>query len=309
MRILVTGGAGFIGSNLAKALARQSHDVTAADSFLSADFNNLIDFSGDVLTLRDHEDVDSILRLGRFDVIFHQASITGVVGAAGENFSDVPRMMRNNVETFRRLLDFAVETRSRMIFASSCSIYGRGAVPMKENQLPDPLNIYAFSKLTMERLAAQYATKLAQPAIGLRYTNVYGPGEAHKGRLASMIYQLAKQMRAGQRPKVFRAGQQQRDFVYIDDVVQSNINAVTSKAGGVYNIGAGHAWSFNDVIAELNRVLKTNLDPDYFDNPYSFTQDLTLADLTRALEQLAYRPAFDLRKGIEAYAASGKLGQ
>ncbi len=96
-----------------------------------------------------------IIRLGRFDFIFHQASITGVVGAAGENFSDAPGMMRNNVETFRRLLDFAVETRCRMIFASSCSIYGRGAVPMKENQAPDPLNVYAFTKLAMERRAAR----------------------------------------------------------------------------------------------------------------------------------------------------------
>jgi ADP-L-glycero-D-manno-heptose 6-epimerase len=83
---------------------------------------------------------------------------------------------------------------------------------------------------------------------------------------------------------------------------------MTATAGGIYNVGAGAAWSFNEIIAELNRVLKTNLEADYFENPYSFTQAITLADLTRGLEQLGYRPKYDLRKGIEAYAASGKLG-
>ncbi|HTL31178.1 MAG TPA: NAD-dependent epimerase/dehydratase family protein, partial [Tepidisphaeraceae bacterium] len=175
MRALVTGGAGFIGSNIAKRLAKDGHDVVAADSFLSAHFANLVDFPGDVLTLKDHEDIDSMIDLGPFDAIFHEASITGVVGANGENFTDQQRMMRNNVETFRRLLEWSTKTKAQMIWASSCSIYGRGAVPMKESQPPDPLNTYAFSKLCMERLAKRYEKKLSHPIVGLRYSNVYGP--------------------------------------------------------------------------------------------------------------------------------------
>ena len=168
VRVLVTGGAGFIGSNLAKRFGQGWSDVTAADSFLSGGWQNLVDFAGDVLTLANHDDVASMIALGPFDAIFHQASITGVIAADGSATSDPHRMLRNNVETFRALLDFAVETKSRMIWASSCSVYGQGPVPMKEGQKLQPLNTYAFSKLCMERLAKRYESKLAHPIIGLR---------------------------------------------------------------------------------------------------------------------------------------------
>ncbi|MEA2710986.1 MAG: ADP-L-glycero-D-manno-heptose 6-epimerase [Phycisphaerales bacterium] len=308
MRVLVTGGAGFIGSNIAKKLAADGHDVTAADSFLSASWKNLSDFAGDVLTLADHDDIASMTNLGRFDVICHQASITGVIAADGSATSDAHRMMRNNVESFRALLDWAVETKAHVVWASSCSVYGRGPVPMKESQPPDPLNVYAFSKVCMERLAARYAKKLFHPIVGLRYSNAYGPGEHHKGKLASMIHQLARQMRDGKRPRIFRPGDQKRDFVYIDDVVAANVCAMRSANSGNFNAGAGRSWSFNDVVAELNRVLKTDLQPDYFDNPYGFTQDWTETDQSLARQQIGYEPKFDLRRGIDAYHASGKLG-
>lgn len=302
MRIVVTGAAGFIGSNLVKRLAADGHETLAVDDFSSASWANLIDHQGDLLTLDTSSDTSTLKQFGKFDVIFHQASITDTT------VIDQRKMLTNNVESFRNILDWSVETGARVVWASSCSIYGQGAVPMKEAQPPQPLNVYAFSKLQMEKLAKIYGPKLKHPIVGLRYSNVYGPGEAHKGKFASMIHQLAKQMRAGVRPKVFEHGQQKRDFVYIADLMQANIKAMHAKESGNFNAGAGASWSFNEVISELNRVLKTNLEPEYFKNPYSFTQDWTQTDLTESARVLGYKPEYDLKRGVEAYFESGALG-
>ncbi|HUB25197.1 MAG TPA: ADP-glyceromanno-heptose 6-epimerase [Tepidisphaeraceae bacterium] len=295
MRVLVTGGAGFTGSNLARRLAALGHEVVASDNFSSAHWSNLTDFSGDV-TATD------AAHLGPFEIIFHHASITDTT------VHDQKMMMQNNLEHFRSLLDLAMKWNSRVVWASSASIYGRNTPPNIETQNPNPLNVYAYSKLAMERLARLYQSRLRQPIIGLRYFNVYGPGEDHKGKFASMIHQLARQMRAGQRPRIFTAGEQKRDFVYVDDVVSANLLAAKASTGGVFNVGCGKAETFNQIVAELNRALKTNLEPDYFDNPYGFTQDWTQADLTASRRALGYEPKFNLTAGIDAYLASGKLG-
>jgi ADP-L-glycero-D-manno-heptose 6-epimerase len=116
-------------------------------------------------------------------------------------------------------------------------------------------------------------------------------------------------MRAGNRPRIFRAGQQRRDFVYIEDVIQINLKAMEAKAGGVFNAGVGDAFSFNQVVEELNRVLKTDLQPEYFENPYAFTQDWTQTDLSESRRVLGYAPEYDLKKGVDAYFESGELGR
>lgn len=304
MRVLVTGGAGFIGANLAKRLAGRGDQVVVADDFSSAHWANLREFSGDVLAVdtAGSHNTHALEKLGPFDAILHQASITDTT------VTDQRRMIHNNVEGFRLILGLAAHWNSHVVWASSASIYGRGKAPMKETQEADPLNVYAYSKLAMERLGQQFANKLGRPIIALRYFNVYGPGEDHKGKFASMIHQLAKQMRAGKRPRIFTAGEQRRDFVYIDDVVEANLAAMKLHMGGVFNVGSGQAESFNTVVAELNRALGADLKPDYFDNPFGFTQDLTEADLTSSRRVLGYSPKFGLAAGIDAYLKSGSLG-
>src|SRR6185437_12344608 len=143
------------------------------------------------------------------------------------------------------------------------------------------------------------------------YFNVYGPGEAHKGKFASMVYQLAQQMKAGKRPRVFTAGEQKRDFVSVEDVIQANLLAMKvdhPPLAANFNVGSGAAHSFNQVIAALNTTLGTNLYPEYFPNPYSFTQDHTEADLAETRKVLGYNPKYStIAAGVAAFRESGAL--
>jgi ADP-L-glycero-D-manno-heptose 6-epimerase len=137
--------------------------------------------------------------------------------------------------------------------------------------------------------------------IGLRYFNVYGPREAHKGIPASMVYRLAQQMKAGQRPRIFKHGEQKRDFVYVKDIVEGSILALEAKESGIYNLGCGQARSFNELVGILNKCLGTKLPPDYIDNPHAHYQNFTEADLERVRSALGYQPQFPLEDGVRDY--------
>lgn len=292
MRALVTGAAGFIGANLAVELASDGWDVVALDDFSCGTFDNLKDFRGDVVTA-DVGDVASWdARVGRVDLIFHQAAITDTT------VTDQAKMLRVNVEAFRALLGWAEASKAaKIVYASSAGTYGDLPVPMAEGAAPKPLNVYAFSKVVMERVACESR----RPCVGLRYFNVYGPREAHKAKAASMIWQLAQQMRAGRRPRIFERGEQFRDFIYVKDVVAANLLAAKGKATGVFNVCTGKKTTFNGVIALLNEALGTRLEPDYFKNPYGFYQNETLGDPAAARQELGFEAEYDVRAGIEDY--------
>jgi ADP-L-glycero-D-manno-heptose 6-epimerase len=299
LNLLVTGGAGFVGSNLVLELQNRFRNcrLTVIDDFRSGDFKNLAGYRGDFVAA-DLARLNWKEQFGdeNFDAIFHLASITDTT-----NHNQFEQT-HDNVESFRRLLTFARLNRSRVIFASSASIYGATSEASAESTTAAPANIYAFSKAIMDNLA----TRLAQEnpdwiIIGVRYFNVYGPREAHKGVPASMIYHLSQQMRAGKRPRIFKHGEQRRDFVYVKDVVDGTIGALDASNSGIYNLGSGQARSFNELVFILNLVLGTNFEPDYFDNPHAHYQNFTQADLSNARRALAYAPQFPLEAGVADY--------
>jgi len=210
--------------------------------------------------------------------------------------------VHDNVESFRRLLNFARPTRTRVIYASSAATYGPATEASVESNGAAPANVYAFSKVIMDNIATRAAAE--SPGwiiVGLRYFNVYGPREAHKGVPASMVYHLSRQMKTGQRPRIFKHGEQKRDFVYVKDAVEASIRALDAKTSGIYNLGTGQARSFNELVDVLNKCLGTNFQPEYFDNPYARYQNFTQADLTSARSSLGYEPRFSLEEGVRDY--------
>ncbi len=297
-KYLVTGGAGFVGSNIAKTLEAQGHEVTVIDDFSkNGHFKNLIGFKGDVIAADLFE---YLPENDYFDAIFHEAAITDTT------VMDQKTMMEQNVEAFRNLLNYAAENEiPKVIYASSAATYGNGAVPMKESQPTHPENVYGFSKVIDDNVARKFSQDHQDmKIIGLRYFNVFGPGEDYKGKMASMVYQLYNQMKAGKRPRVFKFGEQMRDFVYVKDIVKANLCALANgKETGVYNAATGIARSYNDVIKCLNHELGLNLEPEYIDNPYPFFQNKTEADMSLAKEKIGYTPDFTLEAAIADYVS------
>lgn len=292
MKCLVTGGAGFIGSNLAIQLEKLDHDVTVIDNFISGHPNNLTGFGGKILK-GDENTISDINN--SFDVVFHQAAITDTT------VDDQEKMFKNNVEGFKHILNFCENKECRLVYASSAAVYGLGKVQMKEDQELKPLNIYGRSKFEMDRIAERYCDKI-KTMVGLRYFNVFGPREHFKGKMASMIYKLALQIKAGRMPRIFKYGEQSRDHVYVKDVVDANVKSMSYDGFDIFNVGTGIETNFNELIYYLNDALCTDSKPEYFDNPYIGSyQNNTLADMSKTQERLGFKAKYTVAEGIEDY--------
>ena len=298
MRILVTGGTGFIGSNIVAELLRLGHDVIITGHDAE---QKIPEFKG-VMLQPSFVGLDWS-SLGQLDAIVHEAAINDT---QSQNSSE---MMRANVDSSLALFEYAAKNGCKnIVYASSTAVYGDGPVPYSENQAPNPLTPYAKSKKVLEEKAVEFGN--ANPGIvivGLRYCNVYGPGESHKEKRASMVYQIAQQMKKGS-PRLFKSGEQKRDYIYIKDAVRANILALKARKSTVVNCGSGTATSFNDLVRILNGVLVVDRKPEYFENPFASSyQSHTECDMSRAKEKLGFVPTYTIESGIAEYMNSGSL--
>lgn len=309
--ILITGGAGFIGSNLAFYFQKNYPDahIVIFDCFRSEEtlsngnlksfghYRNLIGFLGDVICGNINKESDlKLLDNYTFDFIFHLAAISDT------RVYDQEIIMRTNVNSFFRILDRAKKDNSKLIYASSGAVYGNLPSPQTIG-FEKPENPYGFSKFLMDQIAECYSTKNPQlKIVGLRFFNVYGPREFYKSKTASMIIQLGHQILDGKPPRLFKKSNQIfRDFIYIEDVIQASIKSCSSLKNGTYNIGTGIARSFKEITDLLQKELNTDFAIDYFPNPYEGYQMHTQADILSSIQNIDFKPKFSLEKGITAY--------
>lgn len=296
MRILITGGAGLIGSNIVKMLEDDGIETVILDNFSSSNYKNLLGTKGEVIC-GDILDNSIYKKLPKVDGVIHEAAITDTT------LDDDTKMMMVNYTGFKNIFNFCQTEKIKLVYASSAGVYGSGTSAMREDEKITPHNIYAYSKYLCDCLTQKNIQKNSSPiVVGLRYFNVYGPNEYHKKLSASMTYQLYLQMKAGKNPRIFKFGEQQRDFIYVKDVARITIAALGLKQSAILNVGTGIPRSFNDIVMSLNKAMKLNVKPDYFDNPYKGKyQDYTEADTTLLKEVLGTQAKFSLEEGIEDY--------
>ena len=315
--IIVTGGAGFIGSNLIKALnARGRADVLVVDNLQRGEkFLNLADCDiGDYL-----DKDDFIVRAeagrefgGKIEAVFHQGACSATTEWDGRY------LMRNNYEYSKTLLHYCLERRIPFIYASSAAVYGAGPVFKEGRDYEAPLNAYGYSKFQFDAYVRQILPRAHSQIAGLRYFNVYGPRERHKGGMASVAFHLNTQLLNGERLKLFEGcdgygdGEQRRDFVYVGDAVAVNLWLLDQpRVSGIFNVGSGRSQPFNDVARAVidwhgGGEIQYIPFPEHLRGRY---QSFTEADIG-ALRAAGYaQPFLSVEQGVRAYLDSLNRGR
>ena len=323
MYTIVTGAAGFIGSRLVTALNQRGvTDIIAVDNLENGDkFHNLV--GGEIADYLDKREFLERLVADHFhgvvDAVLHQGACSDTM------LSDGRYMMDNNYRYSRALLDWCQDEEVPCLYASSASVYGAGPVFREERRFEAPLNVYGYSKFLFDEHVRRRLDARVAPIVGFRYFNVYGPNEAHKGRMASVAFHAPNQFVESGKVKLFVGsagygdGEQQRDFVHVDDVVAVNLHFLGGgDASGIYNCGSGRAQTFNDVARSVVNGVRAARDEDalsleamvaqglveYIPFPAQLVgkyQSYTQADLTR-LRAAGYERAFmSVEQGVGAY--------
>ncbi|ROR04880.1 ADP-glyceromanno-heptose 6-epimerase [Erwinia sp. JUb26] len=303
--IIVTGGAGFIGSNIIKALNDKGHtDILVVDNLKDGTkFANLVDL--DVADYMDKEDfLISILAdedFGDIEAVFHEGACSSTTEWDGKY------MMDNNYQYSKELLHYCLEHDIPFLYASSAATYGgRNADFIEERQFEEPLNVYGYSKMLFDHYVRSILPEAQSQVCGFRYFNVYGPREGHKGSMASVAFHLNTQLKNGENPKLFEGSDGfKRDFIYVEDVAAVNLWFWENSVSGIFNCGTGRAESFQEVAdAALNYHQKGEIEyipfPEKLKGRY---QAFTLADQSKLRAAGYDKPFKTVAEGVAEYMA------
>jgi UDP-glucose 4-epimerase len=305
VKVLVTGGAGFIGSNLIRTLLERGDDVRVLDNFSTGSRANLADLAGEIELvegeLRSYERVHAATR--GVEVVFHEGALPSVP----RSVHDPLTTGAVNVEgTLNVLLAARDEGVRRVVFASSSSIYGNsGQLPRIETQSPDPISPYAVSKLAAERYCVSFSRVYPLETVALRYFNVFGPNQDPTSQYAAVVPRFITAI-ADERPvPVYGDGEQRRDFTYVANVVEANLLAAEAEnvSGAVINVATGRGVSVNQLADAIGAMLGVAVEREYQPERAGDVRD-SWADVTRAWELLGYEARITLEDGLRLAAGA-----
>jgi UDP-glucose 4-epimerase len=303
MRVLVTGGAGFIGSHIVRALLERGDDVRVLDNFSTGNRANLADLEGEVEVvegeLRSYERVHAATRGA--ELVFHQGALPSVP----RSVQDPLTTTAVNVEgTLNVLLAARDENVRRVVFASSSSVYGNsGTLPRVESANPDPISPYAVAKLAAERFCASFSRTYGLETVSLRYFNVFGPRQDPASQYAAAVPRFIAAVAAGEPVPIYGDGEQSRDFTYVANVVEANIRAADAggASGAILNVATGTATSVNTLADAIGDVLGRPVEKRYLPPRPAEVRD-SLADISDARRVLGYEPRIALEDGLRLTA-------
>lgn len=304
MKILVTGGAGFIGSNLVERLVAEGHDVVVLDNFMLGKMENLSAVKEKITFIKgDIRNENAVMDSAEgCDVIFNEAAAS----SSPMFMSNLREAVATNVDGFVNVLNAARKHEvKKIIYASTSSVYGNLPPPLREDMNVCPPNFYSVTKHLNESIARVFSAEYGISTIGFRYMSVYGPKEEGKGIYANLVSQFLWSMKKNESPVIYGDGSQTRDFVFVKDVVEANILAMNSGIkSDIFNIGSGQSKSLNDLIGILNAILKKNIAPSYIKMPVKTYINSQLGDLAKISRHLGYKPAYSLESGIKEIISS-----
>lgn len=298
MKYIVTGGAGFIGSNLAEALSK-NHEVTIIDNLSTGRMENiqaLIEREDVTFVKGDINDADLLHDLFKgADGIFHQAALPSVQRSVKNPMATHEANVTGTLNVLLAAHDAGVR---KIVMASSSSVYGNTpTLPKQEGMIPRPLSPYAVSKIADEYYASVFSDLFGLQTVCLRYFNVFGPRQDPNSQYAAVIPNFIKKILNGQPPVIYGDGKQTRDFTYIKNVVQANIKAMESDAQGVFNIACGDRIDLLTLARTIMEVVGRDLEPIHEAPRPGDVRD-SLADISRAQAAFGYAPQYDLKSGL-----------
>jgi UDP-glucose 4-epimerase len=307
-KMVVTGGAGFIGSNLAERLASQGYPVVILDNFSTGREQNLSGWTSRYsdrveVVQTDVNETDTLRRLFQgVRFVFHQAAIPSVPRSIADPALTHASNITGTLSVLIAARDAGV---SRVVVASSSSVYGDDqTLPKQEHRVGNPLSPYALSKAVCEQYCRLFQQLYGLETVCLRYFNVFGPRQDPRSEYAAVIPRFCTRLLAGRKPTIYGDGEQTRDFTFVDNVVDANWHVANHPraAGGVFNIGCGTRTSLNQLVTWLNSILGTALQPSY-EAARAGDVRHSVADVSKAQDLLGYTPAVSLQNGLERVVA------